>query len=326
MKQSNILRVHTVDEHIWHQQYEPEPVHYKGTAEEFAAEPRLAAFEHVRLCGMACNAELIIRLYDAKQQGKVASVEVCTPLVVEKQSDRRKPGPMLFELGLCCWGPSQGGFHEVISSDYHSYALVWALQRPGPITQADLLGYLQQHPAWKPLTWLPVPIVSGAAVLRCLIDPRWYVDVCAPDSGNKFRQALGLVPCVQRRTAQLIAHPQTALCGHVRDCWKTDAHEEHVKGMFELAGVKPIANSTTLGLRPMDFCWRAWGAESDPVMADLRGSQRFAEFLRQTWLSEIYRGAASVPEERAVLFRPADFFEFDEEIHAYEQFAARVLQ
>jgi hypothetical protein len=59
------------------------------------------------------------------------------------------------------------------------------------------------------------------------------------------------------------------------------------------------------------------------VIANLRGSQRFAEFLRQTWLDAIYKGAASTPEERAGLFRPADFFTLDEEIYAYEQHAAK---
>jgi hypothetical protein len=283
----------------------------------------LAKYARIQMLGMACNAELIVQLYDAG-----AAVEVCTPLIVERRADRRKPTPVLFELGMCKFAPSQGGFHKVVASDRAAYALTAALRTAK--LEAELLPLLRAHPGWRPTEFLNyTPIRHIAIVLGRMIDPRWYVDVCYPDRPNKFYESLGLNYFTQRSVTgpnYPKRNPRhNAICDRVLHCWKNENYEHEVKALFELAGNKPRADAIKLGIRPCDFCWRVWGQHEDPVRADLRGSQRFADFLRQTWLSEIYRASPATPEERAGLFRPADFFKYDEEVQAYEVFAAKTL-
>lgn len=321
MKSTDTLRVHVVENRLWYQDIGPEPILY-GDIAAFVQDKLLDNYNNVRMVGMHCNAELITKLYEAKRK-----VEVCTPLIVERWADRRKPGPVLFELGLCSWSPSQGGFHTVTEVDYNTYALVAALSRP--CSEPTMLSLLHKHPAWKPLSFIrPIPKIKAAVVLASVIDPRWFIHLAYPDRPSKFHEGLGLNMHTQARVT--LVQPSARLrgytiCDYVLDCWKDVTQEPQVQQIFELAGIKPIADSIRTGLAPWDFCWRTWAKYKDPVKADLRGSQRFADFLRQTWLSEIYRGAKSTPEERAALFRPADFFKFDEEVHAYEQHAAKSL-
>jgi hypothetical protein len=301
---------------LWYQTTEPEPVLY-GDVDQFVTDTMLDDYSSVRLVGMHCNGHLITRMFEEK-----VKAEVCTPLIVEKRADRRKPGPVLYELGLCARGPSQGGFHEVVESDYHAYKLAIAFDKP--LKAVELRPLLEAHPAWKAMDFVStVWIIDTAVVLAYLVDPRWYIDECYPDRCNKLWSALGLnlhTQAVVTREAPRHRNSQVDICQHTLRAWKNVEHETEVKKLFDLAGTKPIADSSLLGLRPGDFCWRTWGRYTNPVQADLRGSQHFADFLRLTWLNEIYRGSSALPEERAVLFRPADFFKYPEEIHAYEQY------
>jgi len=312
------LRVHVIDNRLWYQGTESEPVLY-GDMNAFLEDKLVDNYARIRLLGMSCNAELIVGLYDQKRR-----VEVCTPAIVAQRTNRYKPGPVLFELGLCCWGPSQGGFHEVVASDRAAYALAAYMRTSHTEVDKELV---QQHIAWKPLEFLQsVSIANGAAILAKIIDPRWYIDPCYPDRPNRLYEALGLNLHTQRAvtgTKYYKAKYQN-ICRCVLHSWKDEQQEQAIKGLYELAGTKPHADATLPGIRPHDFCWRTWAGHRDPVKADVRGSQRFANYMRQTWLSEIYRGAASTPEERAGLFRAADFFKYEEEVYAYEQFAAKL--
>ena len=196
MKTSN-LRVHVIGGHVWYQATEPEPCCFSGGIYDFIADGLYDKYESVRMVGMRCNAELITLLYHRKMR-----VEVCTPMIVETRADRLKPGPVLFELGLCSWGPSQGGFHEVSLSDYHAYAL--AAQFVIGAGDAQVEQMLHNHVAWKPLSFIKTINQRDLfSVLAHMIDPRWYIDMCYPDRGSKFNQALGLHPYIQRTVTDL---------------------------------------------------------------------------------------------------------------------------
>lgn len=120
-----------------------------------------------------------------------------------------------------------------------------------------------------------------------------------------------------------------ARCACVLNCWKAREKEHEVRSMFELTTPQPVEGSALLGAAPYDFAWRVWGLKlgiginakpdtTDPVKADLRASQRFVLFLRQTWISALYDSSAALPDQGASLFRPADFFKHPTEIAAYE--------
>ena len=324
MKATDTLRAH-VDRYgqVWYQATDPEPKLF-GNVADFVASNMSSDFTRVCAVGMRCNAELICQLYETRQR-----IDVCTPMIVEKRADRAKPGPVLFELGLCSWSPSQGGFHEVVDSDYRAYKV--ASHFTQGVGNAQMEELLLAHPAWRPLSFIrTISKRDLFNVLAHTIDPRWYIDVCYPDRGSKFYSWLGLYP----HTQSGISTPSpgiermspgsylTRICAYTMNCWKVGP-EAAVRSILDLTGIKPISMSDRLGIAPWDFCWRAWATGKNPVQADLRGSRLFADFLRQTWLDAIYNNSAAVPDERATLFRPADFFKHEVEILAYEQHAAK---
>ncbi len=289
--------------------------------------------DRVRLVGNAANSRLIVRLYDLKQKGKLESVQVCTPLVCPVDKDRQKPEAMLIGMRNFTRAPSQGGFHEVEESDYRSYALLESLTQGtlrGQPVDVDALQLLRGHPAWRPLSFIQsLDKLSVAGLLAYILDPRWYIDQCAPDRLGKLEAWLGLNPKTQAGVSS--GRPRWRhhrRCQVVLNCWKDVPLEEDVRYRFELSAPNPIEGSDLTGCAPWDFAWRRWGhrlgigrpdaPEGDPVMADLRGSQRFIAFLRHVWLSELYRDSTAMPEQNAALFRPADFFRHPTEIAAYE--------
>ena len=106
--------------------------------------------------------------------------------------------------------------------------------------------------------------------------------------------------------------------------------EREVTDLFQMTdGPTIIPDSYKLGVAPWDFPWRIWGhrrgiglnkvTRCDPVLADLRASQKFVRFVQLTWLNELYRDSSAVPDGQLSLFRPADFFKYPEEIEAYEK-------
>jgi len=111
-------------------------------------------------------------------------------------------------------------------------------------------------------------------------------------------------------------------------CWKDVSKEREIRGRFDVLGeVKALEDCTELRIAPWDFPWRIWAQQlgyggttrivsKDPVLADLRASQKF---VQQTWLNTLYLNSAALPDQRASLFRAADFFKWPKEIQAYEK-------
>jgi hypothetical protein len=313
MKTDAALRVHIVAGRIWYQDSSSEPTRYPGHMGEFLEEAILTRVPAIRLIGDWTNARLLMELYEIRH--RVAKIEVASPAIVARTRDRGLPGPVLYELGLCCRGPSLGGFHEMAETDYHTYALVHAYWTPS-IVIGTIAGKVVKHPAWQALSFIPhLRVARIGRILAHIVDPRWYVDPCYPDRSSKFNQALQLNPYYQ----QLVSAGVTdSLCNDVLHSWKV-AQESAIRDIYELTGPVPVADSQGAGIQPGDFCWRAWATGKNPAQADLRGSKRFADFLRQTWLDALYRNNAAVPEDRAGLFRPADFFKHEAEVFAFEQ-------
>jgi len=327
------LKLHTHRGKIWYLDGDYTARCASESPEAFLESDLFAHTERVRLVGNAANARLIMYLYDLKQKSRLESVQVCTPLVCPVDKHRQKPEAMLIGMRNFTRAASLGGFHEVAEADYRSYALSATLTQGtlrGQPVDAAALKLLRGHPAWRPLSFIQsIDKLSLAGLLAYILDPRWYIDQCAPDRLGKLEAWLGLNPKTQAGVTDMRSRwRHHCRCQVVLNCWKDQALEENVRYRFELSAPKPIEGSLLAGYAPWDFAWRRWGhklgigrpdaPEGDPVMADLRGSQLFIRFLRHVWLSELYRDSAATPEQNAALFRPADFFRHPTEIAAYE--------
>jgi len=327
------LKVHVADNKVWYIRGlgTPEPSYMPE--EEFMEGPIAREYEHFRLVGSHSNAALITKLYHLKQKDLLSNVEVVTPLVCVTEAERRNPEAVLARMRLCAQAPSQGGFHELTENDYRAYALsveVMKATKNGAATSKQALRLLNSHPAWKALSFIKsLDPAHVAGLLSYIRDPRWFIDPCYPDRLGKLEASLGLNPKTQAGVAGVAAkwrHHQR--CALVLRCWKNDSKIPDVTTKFELATPIPVPNCDEIGVAPHDFPWRVWGSrmgiglpnvEPNPVLADLRASQRFLAFVRHTWLSELYLDSQAMPEQQAPLFRARDFFHHETEIAAYEE-------
>lgn len=278
-----------------------------------------------RLVGLRSNARLIIKLWHLKQTGKLNSVAVCTPGVCRTKTEWNSPDAVMAGMRMCGLAPSQGGFHEVVEDDYRAYALA----AEDINNTENIMRLLQAHPAWRAMSFIKsLNKKACAELLSKLIDPRWFVDRCYPDKNGRMESAFGLNPRTQigvtlRNQTKQLNHKW---CRVVLESWKSKQFESEVMQRLELANLQPIENCELLGVAPYDFLWRIWGYHMglggnrapDAVKADLRASQRLLHFIRYTWLAELYAHSGATPEQRAALFRPADFFKHPLEIAAFE--------
>jgi len=331
------LRMHVANDHVWYVDHDGYAQPTKMAIHDFFEGPIFCAATCVHVVGTHSNARLITKLYELKRDGQLQSVKVVTPLVCKTVKERQRPEALLLYMPICHLAPSQGGLHEVVAADYHAYALAAEVQqcrhaRPDSKLSPRAQQLLRAHPVWHHLSFIKgINPTMVAGLLAQILDPRWYIDGCAPDRSCKLEAAMGLNPKTQAgvTVANFPQWRHHRRCKLVLHSWKDLKQQSAVRKLFEITTPIPVEGSDRTGVAPCDFAWRIWGmrmgyglaephVRPDPVIADLRASQRFIRFLRYTWLGELYAASQATPEQQAPLFRPADFFKHPSEIAAYE--------
>lgn len=253
----------------------------------------------VRILGVAQNAELITSLYIRRRKSEVASIEVAGPNICETREELADPEVVLHRMRATALASACGGWHMLSDEDYLSYALIARLQRNGGVYDTTAAAYLNAHPVFHALTFIPTLSQQHVAhVIRAIVDPRWYVDRRAPERQGKLELYMGLTPGVQKRVSdsQLLLHKGRELrCSAVLESWKS----KH-------AGAVDLAD-------PRNFLYRVHHAAGGGTKGDLRASQTFLRYLRYNWLdaADKRRGA------KDGLFAPELFFKTPGECEAY---------
>jgi hypothetical protein len=306
---------------------------------DFLESSRCRSADCVRALGLRQNAGLLLGLYAKKQAGQIQSVQVATPLACRTRCERKSPDWAIQRMEQIYLAASQGGFHEFVDNDYQAYALAVEVRASEVITRNTLtvsekaLGLLKGHPAWRGLSFIQsLNPTYVAGLLAHLLDPRWYIDLCSPDRMSYLHGYLGLTPLTQRAVTLASYEPwrHHRACNTVLRCWKDVTKEREVRQAFELTGPVVVRGSYQLGRAPWDFPWRVWGYHlgfgmpekllgRDPVIADLRASQKLVDFLQYTWLNTLYLDSTALPDGRLSLFRAVDFFKWPAEVEEYEK-------
>lgn len=285
----------------------------------------------VRVVGTRENAELILKLYEYLSLGGIRSLQLVTPLVCSTAADRRRPEAVLYHMRRFNKSPSLGGYHEATKDDFVAYALAVELDNcDGDSLTECASRLLDEHPAWRHMTFIPdLHKVECAKLLATILDPRWYIDLCKPDRGAKLEAYLGLNPKTQDCVTSRLDGPRWrhhARCTLVADCWFSLDMFDAVNETYDKYGIKDFGRLDECGLRPGDFLWRIWGTHMgvpwsnklcDHVKAQLRASQKFVNFIRLTWLAQLYSSCDYVD---ASLFRASDFFPHVVEVQAYNHY------
>jgi hypothetical protein len=260
--------------------------------------------DEVVMLGSRDNAKLLIHLYQSKLYSKLHSLKVCSPVVCKGEKRRQDPKIILMDMMQAKDLPgSLGGWHEFYETDYFAYTL--ASQNFEDVEA--IKDYSSTHPAWPYLQFIPhLNPIKCAQLLGGLIDPRWYVDPENPDSHSRLEGYLGLNPKVQQMLSSDSDNKAYVYerCKLVLEAWKTKPPTEE---QLE---------------EPKYFLWRIHDNETDETMADLRASQTFMTYLRETWLHAIYRTNGGVSKEG--LFAPDIFFNHISEVNAYKDYISEV--
>jgi hypothetical protein len=251
-----------------------------------------------RLLGVVENAELITALYLRKNKGEARAIQVAGPHHL-RSTERADPAATLFKLRTIHAAPACGGWHSLSFYDYATYALLARMERNKSMLDEAANNYLKIHPIYAAASFIPTlnPLAT-AQLLTTIVDPRWFVDVRAPDNPSKLQLYLGLMPAIQRRvsdTGALLTRRREIRCANVLACWRPD----------DMAAVDMH--------NPANFLARAWQAAGGGVRGDLRASQLFIRYICQNWLV----GLEQRRGPRDGLFAPNLFFKSPAEMTAY---------
>jgi len=296
-----IIKLHTAnDGHVWYARGISTCKNSEQIVDSFLLSPVVSGMGLTfRVLGVPQNAELICALYLRRYKGEVRSVEIAGPNILDNRDELKDPAIVIVRMRSAVVSSACGGWHGLTLHDYPTYAMLARMTRNNFVFDDTAAAYLQMHPAFKSLSF--VPTLSPAAAAKLLvttIDPRWYIDRRRPDRIKKLELYLGLTPAIQQKvsnTNKILSKAREFRCADVLQSWKTKAYEE--------VDTKDPAN----------FLYRIWHAAGGGVHGDLRASQAFLRYLNDNWLS-VLENRKGVKDG---LFAPNLYFKTPAEIEAY---------
>lgn len=240
--------------------------------EEFvvAAADDLARTLVLRVLGTAGNAGLITRLHDWKTANPrhKTRLYVGSPALLGTVAQRSDPETVLQYLWQPPGGLCASRWHELFPFDYATYALIEEMQGKIRLTE-KAMRIAHYHPCWPVVEF--VGSANAEYVCRLIVDivdPRWYVHSGRPGRPNRLYAHLGLSP--DNMLSILDPHKP---CGH--------NFGRARNAVLAWYGDKPQKRY------PGDVAWRSFVLAPDNVRGLLRGTKKFVDFMRLTWLASV---------------------------------------
>ena len=207
-------------------------------------------------------------------------------------------------MRLSALAAAAGGWHQMTTHDYPTYAMLARMARMNFAFDEAAQAYLQLHPVYKALTFIPsVSPDAAAQLLTTIVDPRFYVDKRLPERAAKLELFLGLTPQIQARVSDrscILKRNREFRCAAVLATWKTQPAEAVDQAV------------------PANFLYRIHAAAGGGHRGDLRASQAFIRYLRHNWLA----GLETRHGLKDGLFAPNLFFKTPAEIETYKEHMA----
>lgn len=330
--------------------------------EEFAGTSLVKRSHKIMFLGTHANASLIRAVYMVRREDTPSrKVMIASPRVgVRKNTD--KPEVVFSRMATNSWASSVGGWRPVTSHDFVIYSLIAEIRKAkGALTKSAEL-YLKQHPAWPAVSFIyrhqPNP---ACRLLTEIIDPRWHVDVDEPDRYAQLRNYLGFGATIKIATKN-ISSALNLLRGYNGACppcndvrlYRTMLTVASWYGGFvgdpKLTGDSKKDLSKHLR-EPTAFLMRYLYDPREEEKRDVRfvrANHRFIRFLKMVWLDNLYlsRRYRTVPSKSGgrplggeprrkmlcpkgperTLFVPEHFFTEMDEVEAWKEHSARLLQ
>lgn len=269
------LKLHVDDKgEVWYLNADDAPVQTHLPVVAFLLQPLQANAPRIRMMCVSQNLQLMLAIYSLRLQAGSGLIEVCSPTACNTVAARSNPASVLYSLRQYEVASSVGGWHDITREDYIAYALALHLQKVD-IVDDHARRLLKSHPVWPALSFIPhISIDRCCLLLSLILDPRWYINQINPNRGSRLRSYLGL----DLRT-------MLGVCGEAKP-----KRYHHRCELSVNAWSGP--NTLTLIEQPNYFLYRIFrdsGQKYGPVVAALRATQAFIEYIRLTWLDAVGR-------------------------------------
>jgi hypothetical protein len=285
---------------------------------EYCKKPKLVNKKSVvRVVGAARNAALICSLTNLKLTGAITDLQVCSPQVEKVNLDEYSPEKVLLNMRKWKYPPSIGGFHSLTQDDICVYAMIEASRRGTDISTVKVLHNLfKEHSLYNVLKFIPfLHMESCALLISIIIDPRWYVDVNAPNKLANLFDCLGIAGIKASDETEHVANPHPGGSklekrNIVLMSWRNDLSLEKnletnfLTQTYSAARETFLPRKTKPGEIPFDE-------------ADIATSQKFISFIHGMWLDKLYPMPNNWNEP---MFVPEYFFRSKEEVERFNSF------
>jgi hypothetical protein len=293
----------------WYLDRDGPPVAAGLSGEDFLDSPVCLAAEAVRVPAQAKHAWLLLRLWQRKLVGRLASVQLCRP------PGLGEPAADLLAMRARAGPPSRGGWLEMVPSHAQALGAAAALAGLPPDAPEGLVlfaerqawGFARAHPVGRALAFLDgARPLSIALLLGLVLDPRLFADPDDPDGQAVLESYLG-VAAKHLARARYPAVPARLARRHrlavLHDLWVNDvtgaawrpevgeAPGSYFRWYFEQLVDVGLTDEDRPGV----------GAVGPAVLATDR---LLIDFVRQVWLDALY----PQPAWGERLFEPTLFF------------------
>ena len=311
------LKLHVAAGRVWESDGHGAPHDTLMKVTDYCRREAWRSADVVRLLGSPENVELILSLWEARQRGELADVQLASPVLCHDRGERRDPNTVFLRMRSSYLPPSCGGWHSMSPLDYASYALAAALRASEGRYTVEVRNCLWAHPVW-PAARFPrfISRPALATLLGELLDPRWYID---PDRPNGTRRLLGFLGLNPRTQAGVMSlgrpNPMHDRCKLVHRCWSRPPLHIGLTYRQDWRPAEASQPGLAIGDDPRDFLWRICYSRKDPVIGHVRASQQFAIFLQQTWLQSLSQASSQAHE----VFVPEHYFRWSSESAAFRR-------
>lgn len=301
------MKLHVDDEgNVWYSYSDEPPKNTNKSVIEFI-QTKQSQFPLVRMVGMKQNVDLMLALYGRRLKKDSGCIELCTPAICKTNVDRGDPEKILTKMRKVDRASSVGGWHVMDRTDYPTYAIASYLNKTG-LVDDNVRRLLKEHPIWPIISFIPhLDIDMSARLVAEIVDPRWYVDIKHASRGSKLRSYLGLdIPYMKNVLNGRMDSVYEKRCSIVLNTWNNDDDNSMLEN-------------------PYYFLYRVmkgYREKGKEVIAYLRASQKFIEFVRLVWLA--YLGINTKQLES--LFVPEYFFKQEAETIAFKEHFKRIMR
>lgn len=253
---------------------------YEGPIETLISHVR-KTFNAVYMPGTACNMWLADAVYTVCSDNCV--LRMLGPRYCNADDPDDDPNRLLHNMRRCVAPASVGGWVQVTPQ------VIAALRCCHDRSKIVGSSLHTQLPFWRDITFLDYVDTSHLVRLVAAIrDPRWFLSTEDSISYRKLSLYLGLTPHTMA-AAMCMEHGEqrTRRCYSALKTWQ--------KGNTPPDGQ----------LRASQFLWSVWRRYENPVLANLRATQAFVDYLVRIWHKRLFpEGHAHA----ALLFDPRVYF------------------